>query len=122
MHLPTPLPLSPSHAKTYFFSVPGPFLFLFRPAAGPDHLVIALNPVECVSCIKNMELLFKNTNTFPVVFVFEEKYRKDSAGIIQSMALRDYHGTYVWSDSLFALSSMYGISAVSLVSGRGEVS
>ncbi|PSK88122.1 hypothetical protein B0I18_11516 [Taibaiella chishuiensis] len=92
-----------------------------RTQADSKRIFIAINPVDCVSCIKNMESLFKNSSIPPVTFVFEEKYRKDSSAIIQSMSLKEYGTVYAWSDSLFDLYSAYGISALSLVSSNGTI-
>ncbi|PSK93549.1 hypothetical protein [Taibaiella chishuiensis] len=91
-----------------------------RTPAGSDRLVIALDPAEGVSCIKNMELLHANANIPPITFVFAAQYRKDSAEIIRSLSLRDYDATYTWSDSLFHLRSMQGHSALNLVSSNGD--
>lgn len=68
-----------------------------------------------------MELQLAKGSTYPITFVFEEKYQKDSTELIKNLSLKKYQAKYVWSDSLFDVRSTNGISSFNLVNQNGDI-
>ena len=81
------------------------FFFLLIPTlpvqlAAKHKIYITLNPAECTNCLNQAEYINKLNSDYQKIFVFEKRYRTDSAFLRERFFIEP-EDHVIWSDSLY---------------------
>src|SRR5690554_5086761 len=68
---------------------------------GNNNVFIVLNMLECNNCYNAISNLKKLDKNLPLRFIMKEEYAKDSADVIEILALDRFNFEFIWSDSMY---------------------